>query len=316
MQIIEPSARIISSLTAETQDQALKFIELNGRVAYKSEEKITEDSAVKFVAGIIKSGHESVLEHYTHRFLITTDSAAIEVDLAEIMNNTIGFHYTDTPEGTVISANVRSLRDAKRLANNDLTDALFGQVRVKFPDLYQDLGVSIVPEPYYTARLITESAVISLMPSWEAQRHIYRTVKFICDRGISHEIVRHRLCAFTQESTRYCNYTKMGMTFIMPPWGLTTDDMEILHGLEAQYDYKGRSFKHKPQQQRYWTPAGLKTEINMTTNLTEWLHFFKLRVDKTAHPQMRQLTVPLFHDFQVEQGVDFGNNIYPVPCEY
>jgi thymidylate synthase ThyX len=108
----------------------------------------------------------------------------------------------------------------------------------------------------------------------------------------------------------------MGMTFIMPPWGLTTDDMEILHGLEAQYDYKGRSFKHKPQQQRYWTPAGLKTEINMTTNLTEWLHFFKLRVDKTAHPQMRQLTVPLFHDFQVEQGVDFGNNIYPVPCEY
>ena len=316
MEIIEPSARILPNVVEENQDNALKFIELNGRVAYKSEEKITEDSAVKFVAGIIKSGHESVLEHFTHRFLVTTDSAAIETDLAEIMNNTVGFHYTDTPEGTVISANVRSLRDAKRLANNDLTDALFGQTRVRFPDLYQDLGLSLLSEPYYQAHLITESGVRSIMPSWEAQRHIYRTVKFICDRGITHEIVRHRLCAFTQESTRYCNYTKKGMTFIMPPWGLTDDDKIILQSLEAQYDHKGRVFKQKPQQTRYWTPAGLKTEINMTANLTEWLHFFKLRTDKTAHPQMRQLTVPLFHDFQIEHGIDFGNDIYPVSCEY
>jgi thymidylate synthase (FAD) len=307
---------MLSNVVEENQDNALKFIELNGRVAYKSEEKITEDSAVKFVAGIIKSGHESVLEHYTHRFLVTTDSAAIETDLAEIMNNTVGFHYTDTDEGTVISANVRSLRDARRFANNDLTDALFGRARVRFPDLYQDLGLSLLSEPYYSARLITESDVRSIMPSREAQRHIYRTVKFICDRGISHEIVRHRPASYTQESTRYCNYTKMGMTFIMPPWGLTVDDNIILDILEAHYDHKGRVFKHKPQQQRYWTPAGLKTEINMTANLTEWLHFFKLRVDKTAHPQMRQLTVPLFHDFQIEQGVDFGNDIFPVPCEY
>src|SRR5271157_2948514 len=113
MEVIEPSARILSNVVEENQANALKFIELNGRVAYKSEDKITEDSAIKFVAGIIKSGHESVLEHFTHRFLITTDSAAIEVDLAEIMNSTVGFHYTDTPEGTAISANVRSIRDAK-----------------------------------------------------------------------------------------------------------------------------------------------------------------------------------------------------------
>jgi thymidylate synthase (FAD) len=89
-----------------------------------------------------------------------------------------------------------------------------------------------------------------------------------------------------------------------------------LYDIEYQYNRKTDTFRHKPQQSRYWTNAGLKTEINMTTNLIEWLHFFKLRTDKTAHPQMRQLTVPLFKDFQVKLGQDFGSYITPVPCEY
>jgi thymidylate synthase (FAD) len=316
VEIVEPSARIIPNVVDDTQNNALKFIELNGRVAYKSEDKITETSAVKFVRGIIESGHESVLEHFTHRFAVKVNSDTIEVDLAEIMNSTVGFHYSSVTDGYVVSANVRSIRDAKRFANNDLTDALFKEVRVRFPDLYEDLGVSLLPESYYDVRLITESEVYQSMPTWEAFRHMYRTVKFICDRGISHEIVRHRLCAFTQESTRYCNYSKKGMTFIMPPWGLTEDDRDFLYDIEYQYNRKTDTFRHKPQQSRYWTNAGLKTEINMTTNLIEWLHFFKLRTDKTAHPQMRQLTVPLFKDFQVKLGQDFGSYITPVPCEY
>jgi thymidylate synthase (FAD) len=298
------------------QDDALKWIEIIGRTAYKSEDKITDDSAVKFVKGIIKSGHESVLEHMTHRFVVNTDSeAGILGDFAEIQENTVGFHWSPCQNGFIVSLNVRTLRDAMRFVHNDLTDTLFNAVLPRYNVLYEDLGHSLLPKPCYDVTLISEKQVWFELSIMEAIKHIYRTVKFICDRGISHEIVRHRLCAFTQESTRYCNYSKKGTTFIMPPWGLTDSDKEFLKWIEIKYDRKTELYRQKPQQSRYWLNNGLKTELNMTANLKEWWHFFELRTPKTAHPQMRELTVPLLSDFKATVGHSFAANIVPESLE-
>lgn len=127
------------------------------------------------------------------------------------------------------------------------------------------------------------------------------TVKFICDRGVSHELVRHRLASFGQESTRYCNYSKdkfrKEITFIEP---LFFDDetckmlvwLDAMDAAEKSY-FKLLDMGATPEEARSVLPNSLKTEIVMTMNLREWRHFFKLRCAKAAHPQMRELTLPL-----------------------
>ena len=157
------------------------------------------------------------------------------------------------------------------------------------------------------------------------------TVKFICDRGISHEFVRHRVFSFAQESTRYCNYSKdkfQGVTYIQPPWldvdisnedGSKFNDIYTdiyLHALTAaenayldllkQWDNKVPDKRFKsgyknnpwtPQQARAVLPNSLKTELVMTGFMSDWKHFFKLRDAGSAHPQARELVHPLHMEF-------------------
>jgi thymidylate synthase (FAD) len=194
MKIIPASATILTDIDGE---QTLKRIEAAGRTCYKSEDKITAESASAFVAMLIKRGHHSVLEH--------------------------------------------------------------------------------------------ESV----------------TVRIICDRGVSHEIVRHRLASYSQESTRYCNYTKDtcngGLTFIEPRphislegFGIWFETMSL-----AEINYLNLIKQGvKPEIARSVLPNSLKTELVMTCNLREWRHFFKLRTSKAAHPQMREIAVPLRDDFR------------------
>lgn len=127
--------------------------------------------------------------------------------------------------------------------------------------------------------------------------HAIMSIRFICDRGVTHEIVRHRLAAYSQESTRYCNYSKIDISFIIPgDFKLDSDDLELLELIEDHYN-KCLNEKHRsPQQARYFLPNGLKTEIVMTCNLREWMHVFKLRCSKAAHPQMRELMIPLLEE--------------------
>jgi thymidylate synthase (FAD) len=124
--------------------------------------------------------------------------------------------------------------------------------------------------------------------------HAFITVRIICDRGVSHEIVRHRLASYTQESTRFCNYTqgKFGseITVIKPCFWSENDEAykvwsETIKHIEDSYN-KLISLGVNPQEARSILPNSLKTEIVMTMNLREWLHFFKLRTAKTAHQQM------------------------------
>lgn len=135
--------------------------------------------------------------------------------------------------------------------------------------------------------------------------HESLTVRFICDRGVTHELVRHRLASYTQESTRYCNYAGK-VRYIVPDFALTDDDIIILQLLEEHYT-KRLSQGLKPQQARYFLPNGLKTEIVATMNLRQWRHVLRQRTSPFAHPQMRQLMNLLRDSLKEKLPVIFGD---------
>lgn len=135
--------------------------------------------------------------------------------------------------------------------------------------------------------------------------HIAVTVRIVCDRGVTHELVRHRMCSFSQESTRYANYAqdKFGREItVIRPFFWNEDDARYALWREAM-----QACEHaylalidagaSPQEARSVLPNSLKTEIVTTANIREWRHIFKLRCDKAAHPQMRQLMLPLLGAF-------------------
>lgn len=136
--------------------------------------------------------------------------------------------------------------------------------------------------------------------------HFSVTVKFICDRGVSHELVRHRLASYCQESTRYCNYSKDGFggeITVIRPMFLAEGSTAMRHWVwactQAEQSYFNMlTFGCTPQEARSVLPNSLKTEVVMTANLREWRHFFKLRTAPAAHPQMRELTIPLLRRMQ------------------
>jgi thymidylate synthase (FAD) len=135
--------------------------------------------------------------------------------------------------------------------------------------------------------------------------HMFVTVRFITDRGITHEIVRHRLASYLQESTRYCNYSGKGIGFILPPWISLSDspcskwDKYIRRCRNSVANYlEATDEREPPEEARYWLASGIKTEIIMTANLRSWHNYLTLRCHKSAHPQMRQLAIPLLTYFK------------------
>lgn len=148
------------------------------------------------------------------------------------------------------------------------------------------------------------------------------TVRVTCDRGVTHEIVRHRIASYSQESTRYCNYGKEGfgkeITVILPLWYMEAekdcDNLRLRYEAwltacqQAEASYllmleQGAS----PQEARSVLPNSLKTEIVMTMNLREWRHFFKLRTAQAAHPQMREVVIPMLDEFKKRIPVVFDD---------
>ena len=125
--------------------------------------------------------------------------------------------------------------------------------------------------------------------------HFDITVKFICDRGVSHEIVRHRMASYCQESTRYCNYAKDDFgneITVIEPYYLDAQGLYLwrraCEAAEASY-FELLNWGCTPQEARAVLPNSLKTEVVMTANLREWRHFFKLRTAPAAHPRMREV---------------------------
>jgi len=295
MEIIKPSFEIIN------EPNKLKLIEIAGRTAYKSEDKITNNSAEAFVAMLIRRGHTSVLEHANLVF---------EVDFItykQFANNVIYYHalkffrFSSINDKYIISANLRALREYIIEANDS---DLLNYCKSKIDIVFDNIDVIGIIE--FTHFKLIDVKTLSLD---ERMIHDTLTVRFITDRGISHELVRHRLASFTQESTRYVNYGKHTVTFIAPPW-ITNDELihainevEVSNKVEAlfnSFDDCNNNYSYlinlgmTPQFARGVLINAIKTEIVMTTSYNHWNNtIFPQRTAKAAHPQVREIMIPL-----------------------
>lgn len=297
MRIVEPSVELIDPFH---QGDILPHIEKCGRVCYKSEDKITQDSAVKFISGIIRRGHEAVLEHGSYIFRVDMETYLFLVKSVSIlMKNGIPCYLRFTGfKDKIVSGNLRAWRDfCKALIAHtteipDFLSEFIGNNPVLFGDL-SDCQTGYTPHNAVFQRIDPEE----LSTEQEREVHWDVTAKFVCDRGISHEIVRHRPASYCQESTRYCNYSQdkfsNEISVIKPlyldektpayrMWKRACSTAEI-----AYFDLL--DWGCTPQEARSVLPTSLKTEVIMTANLREWRHFVALRTAQAAHPQMREV---------------------------
>lgn len=145
--------------------------------------------------------------------------------------------------------------------------------------------------------------------------HSCLSVKFIVDRGVSHELVRHRIASFAQESTRYCNYSKdkFGKEItVIKPFFFEEETQNYLSWEKAMEEAEKHYFNllengATPQEARSVLPNSTKTEITITANYREWRSFFKLRTAKAAHPQMREVTIPLLKELKEKLPIIFDD---------
>ena len=287
-------------------EDTLKHIERCGRVCYKSEDKITQGSAEKFVKSVIKRGHEAVLEHAS---FIVDVSHPVYRDLRErieMLEDSIGFQSflrfsADWKiDRFIVSGNVRAWRDFLRAHGrmtpkwslpNFMEDFLKSQ-GILFEDILEEVAVSQYRWVDSRFNLITPAELVT---DREKLIHWEETYLFTCDRGVSHEIVRHRPAGYCQESTRYCNYGLNGEVAVIKP-SFLEEDTPAYHHWEnackvAEHDYCNMLINGcTPQEARAVLPNSLKTEVVMSTYMMEWRHFLELRCAKAAHPQMREVT--------------------------
>ena len=312
MKIIAPSVELLRTGLETEFITPEQFIEKVGRTCYKSEDKITDESAAKFVSNLIKRGHEAMIEHWSLIFRTTPDwyeeiisdqdilMHNCNIDLNKPLRPYLRFTDWQTTDGDarcIISGNMRALRDYAKACIEGfgfMPMYMHGLIRnypLFFPE-YQDW----VPGRIVNDILIHIS-VSELVGDLERGTHMDVTMKFICDRGVSHEIVRHRVASFAQESTRYCNYSidKFGneITVVRPSWceeGSYVYNIWLNGCRENEETYFAMINEGAaPQEARSALPNSLKTEIIVTMTLNGWDHFFRLRCDPAAQPDMREV---------------------------
>jgi thymidylate synthase (FAD) len=287
VRLIKPKVEIINQKPGV--EGLLKHMELCARTCYKSEDKITEDSARKFIDNVIVArGHTAMLEHGTVYLKIPY---GIMYDTGYFSNEAIATKYIDNPYSIVQNSQIYDYwcvtSNYRVLLQNGWLD---------------DLQYLCEPTEYHVRRI---------------------TVRFICDMGVAREFCRHRVFSFAQESTRYCNYSKAKfgkeLNCIIPCWYKNmfegnsynielchTYDLTISEGLsrteaawiqamcEAESTYFGLLTEGEPAQQaRNVLPLALKTELIMTGTDEQWAGFFNLRCARDAHPQARELAIEL-----------------------
>lgn len=221
MRVVSPSFEILTPIDA---DEALKLIENVGRTCYKSEDKITDESALPFVSGIIKRGHEAVIEHSAFIFELNEASYSKMKNIINLLedygfNSFLRITYKDRP---VVSANVRAWREFIKwcLAHNVGIPEFMSDFIHSNPVLFPEFQEIEFEKWNSTENSFKELNVYDLKDETEWLTHIDMTAKVITDRGVTHEIVRHRIASYAQESTRYVCYSDK-------PNIVTTDDEVI-----------------------------------------------------------------------------------------
>ena len=305
MKVISPSYEILDRLDHQSLPVRIEYC---GRICYKSEDKIVEDSALPFFEKIAQSGHNSVLE----MGVLSLDVACRDrKDRDWFLRLVPKYLHVDVYiTGLFITGSVRAFRELLLFHPEDLVvKAISHYLQKLYPWFFTgiDQAINHYPEDEVA---ITVSKIdledVDTFPPEDLERHRHIAVKFVVNRAISHEIVRHRPCSFLQESQRYCNYSqgKFGgeVTFIKPMF-FDDDSYEFRIWrracLEAETAYlhllhQGAS----PQAARTVLPNSCKTELIVYCNLAEWKHIFRLRTSKAAEPSMREVMVPLQEEFK------------------
>ena len=275
MKLINSSVEVIEP-TGYTLQDIYEQIEFAGRTCYKSEDKMTDTSAEEFVNRMVASKHYAMLEHGTVYLRYMTAKMNMRPDLIYLDNPLTKYCTNKFSTTNLDSGEIYVTTNYRVLVENNWLD---------------DLQYLCEPTEFHRKRI---------------------TTRFICDRGVSHELVRHRVFSFAQESTRYCNYSKdkfgKELTFIKPSWW-KEEDNEVA----TLYIQPWRNIENcyltliesgiKPQDARAILPNALKTELVMTGFESDWDHFFELRCAKAAHPDMQKLANELkgkFHEKEVD----------------
>lgn len=354
MKIVKPNAKLLD----HDKLNEYQFIETAGRICYKSENKITEDSAVKFTQMLLKNNHTAMLEHGMIYFTCSPKTALATRDVLKNMTTVI-----DLPENLVsgvenlkeslnhlniviagdnknayISGSFRVFNDIfnndsipiLKLLNNTLIFKVFYfSISKKYPEIFNPDKVCFNKNDddilkYYGIQILDRNEFINSVKSeyntpdtYYIRDTIFRiclahTIVFTCDRGVSHEFVRHRPCSFAQESTRYCNYQqdKFGneIAVIEPLFYIEENrkkEYEIwkkdCENSEKNY-FDLLALGSTPQEARSVLPTSLKTELVITATENEWQHIVNLRSKGTTgkpHPQMKEvmdIALPLLVD--------------------
>lgn len=317
MKIIKPSATYLSHKDITPYE----FIEKVGRTCYKSEDRITKGSAKKFIENLVNRNHWAMLEHET-LYLVT--SYIFMKDFLEEMSSLneqlTYFNITHSEDTNVISGSFRSFNDLfeRVLFQSKTLNVIRVGLTFVYPEVFRTihtsdkLTINIGDYADYECILVTRESFIDKFLVSSPQvlyKHLTHTVKFVCDRGVSHEFVRHRPCSFAQESTRYCNYSldKFGdeITVIKPlffeQWDKDLDNRceTMSYGLWARSCEQAEKAYFNllkegatPQEARSVLPNSLKTELIITATEEEWGHVVDLRFRGTTgapHPQMKEV---------------------------
>ncbi|WP_028578977.1 FAD-dependent thymidylate synthase [Desulfogranum japonicum] len=299
MNVLAPSTQILDDLDQKSLPVRIEYC---GRICYKSEDRIDEQSAIPFVQKMAEHGHNSVLEMGAVSFLVSgaTSQQVEAFFLCQPKYLQVDRLEEDT---LLISGTVRGLKEMFVFyPENPLVQALTRQLADAHPYFYLKPGLVPLtiehPANIRIQRMSLEK--VEQLPPKLMAKHRYLAVKFIVNRAVTHELVRHRPCSFLQESQRYCRYSadKFGneVTFIKP---LFYDENSEEYALwvrameETEKIYLELLKTSTPQAARTVLPNSCKTEIIVYTTLEHWQHICALRTPANADPSMREVMIPL-----------------------
>ena len=307
MKIVSPSFKILPD------DLGLaERIEYTGRVCYKSEDKITPDSSAGFCRGMTNHKHNSVLEMGVRSYLIKSNFYDY---ICPILKSEPKFLVIDDlgNQEWLITGSVRAFREMlMRLPESPVFRAIAFDINKKHPYFFEDISSLLQKgesEVIYCKQVLLKD-IDRLTPDLQS-RHRHVAVKFVVNRAVTHEIVRHRPCAFLQESQRYCRYGegKFGseVTFIKPMFfkedseayqlwkeSMLLTEERYLNILALE---KSPGKPYSAQAARTVLPNSCKTELFLYAPLTEWHHILHMRTSKAAEPSMREVMIPLQQEF-------------------
>ncbi len=296
MKILEPSFEIQDDLD---QKSLVVRLEACGRICYKSEELISEDSAMPFVRKVAGHGHNSVLEMAVVTLKVKCSRSEIDAFLACQPKYFVVDEYDG---GLLLTASIRGFREIyQRFPDNTVVTETVGFLADRHPYLFE--GIWKTSDGERRGSLEVEKmplTAVEALPDRLLLRHRFVGVTLYVNRAVTHEIVRHRPCSYLQESQRYCRYSQdkfdNQVTFIKPMFyeeGSAEYDLWKKAMEETEAIYLKLLETSTPQAARTVLPNSCKTEIIVYCNLEEWKHIFTLRTHKTAEPSMREIMIPL-----------------------